>query len=61
MMTKKEQLAFRKLQLENEALKQQREKHFEIYRNHAHEVVELRIKLQSINELVTMLYEEAAL
>ena len=61
MMTKKEQVAFRKLQLENENLKRQLDKHFDVYRNQLYELVELRTKLQTINEITTMLYEEAAL
>ncbi len=61
MMTKKEQVAFRKLELENANLKQQLDKHFAVYRSQLYELVELRTKLQSINHLVTMLYDEAAL
>jgi hypothetical protein len=60
MMTKKEQVAFRKLELENANLKQQLDKHFGIYRDHLYELIELRTKLQSINEIITIMYEEVA-
>jgi ribosomal protein L11 len=61
MMTKKEQVAFRKLELENENLKRQLEKAGDIYRDQLYEIVQMKTKLMSINQIASMLYDEAAL
>ncbi len=61
MMTKKEQVAFRKLELENENLKRELEKAGDIYRDQLYEIVQMKTKLMSINQIATMLYDEAAL
>jgi ribosomal protein L11 len=61
MMTKKEQVAFRKLELENENLKRQLEKAGDIYRDQLYEIVQMKTKLMSINQIATMLFDEAAL
>ena len=60
-MTKKEQVAFRKMEFENENLKRQLEKAGDIYRDQLYEIVQMKTKLMSINQIASMLYDEAAL
>ena len=61
MMTKKEQVAFRKLELENENLKRQLGKVGDVYRDQLYEIVQMKTKLMSINQIASMLFDEAAL
>lgn len=47
-MTKKEQMQFRRLEAENQALRDKLEKHMEVYSNMLFEVVELKAKLEIV-------------
>ncbi len=47
-MTKKEQMQFRRLEAENQALRDKLEKHIEVYSNMLFEVVELKTKIEMV-------------
>lgn len=51
-MTKAEIARMRRLELENAELRRQVDKHIEVYREQALELVELRATLQLLRELV---------
>lgn len=51
-MTKAEQARLRRLELENAELRRQCDKHIEVYRDQALELIELRTRLQVVRELL---------
>ena len=51
-MSTREQAKLRRLELENEELRQANAKHIEVYREQALELIELRATLQLLQELL---------
>jgi adenosine deaminase len=60
-MNKKEQIAYDKLKRENEYLRAELDKHFEIYRQQLYEIVELKTKRDRVSLLAAELLDEAAI
>lgn len=52
-MTAKERQLMLRLQLENEQLRAQHKKHFDVYRDALIEIVELRTTIQLVRESIT--------
>lgn len=61
MIDRKTRRLIDRLEIENQVLKEQNNKHMDIYRQQCLELIDLRCKLQEINLLTTELYEKAAL
>ena len=51
-MTKREQASMRKLELENSQLRDQIQRHIEVYRDQAIELIELRSTIGLLRELL---------
>ena len=51
-MSKQEQQKMRRLEIENEQLRQMNNRHIEVYRDMAIEMIELKTKLQLIEEAI---------
>lgn len=51
-MTKSEYTRLRRLELENAELRRQSDRHMEVYREQAMELIELRTTLQLLRELI---------
>ena len=51
-MTAKEQAKLRRLELENEQLRQQHLRHIEVYRDQSLELIELRAQIQLLREIL---------
>lgn len=52
-MTKAEQARMRRLELENADLRRQCDKHIEVFRDQALELIELRARLQVLREVLS--------
>lgn len=59
-MTRKEKLAFDRLEIENKQLRASNNRHLEVYRDQALELIELRTKFEMFNRMLTELMNEAA-
>jgi len=51
-VTRREQSAMRKLELENARLREQLDKHFQIYREQLYRIVDLESRLEMVMEAV---------
>lgn len=51
-MTTKEQAKLRRLELENEQLRQQHMRHIEVYRDQSIELIDLRAQIQLMREIL---------
>ena len=51
-MTAKEFVKFRRIEKENEELREANKKHFQVYRDQAIELIELRAKLDLLREVI---------
>ena len=51
-MTAKEQAKLRRLELENEQLRQQHMRHIEVYRDQSIELIELRAQIQLLRDIL---------
>ena len=51
-MTKQEQMKLRRLELENERLREVNDKHIDVYRDQAIELIELRATIELLKEVI---------
>jgi hypothetical protein len=57
-MTKKEMMKMRALEIENQELKARIEKHMNVYRENLTDILDMKVKLQLIKEVMSGEYDD---